>query len=276
LTPKLDFDIIYKMKSSQPDQKDFKDLVNLMSKLRAKDGCPWDRSQTHNSLLPYLIEETYEVVEAIQSKDYEKLKEELGDLLLQIVFHSQIAEEKDKFDVYGVIRRINYKLRQRHPHIFENRKKISKREVIQNWEHIKLAQKKDKRLLSGLPKKLPSLLRAYRLQEKVARLNFDWKNAAEVLPKVKEELEELEKALNTKNKRKIEEEMGDILFSWVNLSRHLNINPELALNKTIDKFICRFNYIEKILSQKGIGFDQTDLPLLDSLWEKAKQKQRGK
>ncbi|HEX9917152.1 MAG TPA: nucleoside triphosphate pyrophosphohydrolase [candidate division Zixibacteria bacterium] len=264
------------MEKRRGHQEYFKELVSLMAMLRGKNGCPWDRSQTHNTLLPYLIEETYEVVEAVQSKDYERLKEELGDLLLQIVFHSQIAKEKNRFDVYEVARQINLKLRQRHPHIFENKKKISKQEVIQNWEHIKLSQKKDKGVLSGLPRQLPGLLRAYRLQEKVGRLNFDWKNAADVLPKLKEELGEFEKAFKTKNKRKMEEEMGDILFSWVNLCRHLNINPELALGKTVDKFIRRFNYIEKALAKKRIGFDQADLPFLDSLWEKAKKRKNRK
>lgn len=264
------------MNKNKPNQRAFKKLIDLMTKLRGKDGCPWDRSQTHNSLLPYLIEEAYEVVEAVQSRKNEKLKEELGDLLLQIVFHSQIAEEKGKFDIYEVIEHINSKLRKRHPHIFKTKKKISKKEVLNNWEHIKSAQNKGKSVLSGLPKQLPALLRAYRLGEKVGRLNFDWKDAKDVLPKIKEELEEFEKALKSRNKRKTEEEIGDILFSWVNLSRHLNINSELALNRTIDKFIRRFKLMEKMLKQKKIRFDQADLPFLDSLWEKAKRRQRVK
>jgi len=249
----------------------FQKLVDLMAKLRAKNGCPWDRCQSHKSLLPYLIEETYEVVEAIKSRKHHKLKEELGDLLLQIVFHSQIAKDKGEFDIYQVIEQIDNKLRQRHPHIFQIRKKISKRKVIENWEHIKLAQNKSQGILSGLPKTLPALLRAYRLGEKVSRVNFDWKKPKDVLPKIKEELSEFEKALKSKNKRKVEEELGDILFSWVNLSRHLKIDPELALTKAIDKFITRFNHIEKALVRKKIGFAQTDLPLLDGLWERAKR-----
>ena len=264
------------MTKAKQNQKDFQKLVDLIAKLRAKDGCPWDRSQTHTSLIPYVIEETYEVVEAIKSKKHHKLKEELGDLLLQIIFHSQIAKEKGEFDIYQVIEQINHKLKQRHPHIFKVKEKISKQKVIENWEHIKLAQNKSRGILSGLPKTLPALLRAYRLGEKVSRVNFDWKKPKDVLPKIKEELSEFEQALKTKNKRKIEEELGDIFFSWVNLSRHLNIDPELALTKAIDKFIARFNRIEKTLIQKKIGFDQTDLPFLDSLWEKAKHKQKGK
>ncbi len=251
-------------------------MVDLLATLRAKDGCPWDRSQTHKSLLPYLIEETYEVVEAIQSTKHERLKEELGDLLLQIVFHSQIAKERNRFDVYDVIGEINCKLKKRHPHIFQNKRKISKQKVIENWEHIKLASGKNKGVLTGLPKQLPGLLRAYRLQEKVARMNFDWKKSSDILPKIREELWEFEKAFQTGNKRKMEEEIGDVLFSWVNLCRHLNINPELALNGTINKFIRRFNYIEKALSAKGIRFGQADLPLLDELWDKAKRRAQGK
>ena len=251
----------------------FSDLIKLMSTLRSKEGCPWDREQTHRSLLPYLIEEAYEVLDTIELGDDERLKEELGDLLLQIVFHAQIAEERKKFDLYEVIEHLNAKLKARHPHVFGKKKASSSEEVLRNWEHIKLstAKRGNKSILSGIPRHLPALLKAYRVQEKVARVDFDWKNAEEVFSKIEEEIGELKIACQKKKKpQEIEEEMGDILFSWVNLCRHLKINPEFALRITIDKFVKRFNYIEKELKRKKIPLKEAGLPLLDSLWEEAK------
>jgi tetrapyrrole methylase family protein/MazG family protein len=256
----------------------FTGLIRLMSKLRSKEGCPWDREQTHQSLLPYLIEEAYEVLDTIELGDDERLKEELGDLLLQIVFHAQIAEERKMFDIYEVIEHLNAKLKARHPHVFGKKKASSSEEVLRNWEHIKLstAKGKNKSILSGIPRHLPALLKAYRVQEKVSRVDFDWKNAEEVFSKIEEEIGELKRA-SKKNMKlgKIEEEMGDILFSWVNLCRHLKINPEFALRKTIDKFVARFNYIEKQLKRKKIPLKEAGLPLLDSLWEEAKKIKRS-
>ena len=259
----------------------FPDLIKLMSELRSKKGCPWDREQTHKSLLPYLIEEAYEVLDTIQMGDDEKLKEELGDLLLQIVFHAQIAKQRRKFDIYEVIGHLIDKLKARHPHVFGKKKATSSEEVLKNWEHIKLSttRGKDRSVLSGIPHHLPALLKAYRVQEKVARFDFDWKSADEVFPKIEEEIDELKRATRNwkscqrrgKKMKKIEEEMGDILFSWVNLSRHLNVNPEFALRKTIDKFVKRFGYVEKQLKRKKIPLKEAGLPLMDSLWEKAKR-----
>ncbi len=260
----------------------FPALLNLMRKLRSDDGCPWDREQTHQSLLPYLIEEAYEVIDTIELEDDERFKEELGDLLLQIVFHAQIAEEEGRFDIYEVIRHLCDKLKARHPHVFGKRKVTSKKDVLKNWEHIKLStvREKNKSVLSGIPRHLPALLKAYRVQEKVARFDFDWKGPEEVFSKIEEEIDELKKALRsekTKMKKgrskpaKIEGEMGDILFSWVNLCRHLNINPEFALRRTIDKFVKRFNYIEKELKRKKIPLKKAGLSLLDSLWEQSKR-----
>jgi tetrapyrrole methylase family protein/MazG family protein len=246
----------------------------LMAKLRSKNGCPWDREQTHKSLLPYLIEEAYEVVDTIEAGDDEKLKEELGDLLLQIIFHAQIAQEDGKFDVQEVIDYLNDKLKARHPHVFGRKKAISSEEVLRNWEHIKLSTKKDKdkSVLSGIPRHLPALLKAYRVQEKVSRVDFDWKNTEDVFSKIEEEIDELKKASIKKMKKsRVEDEMGDILFSWVNLARHLKINPEFALRRTIDKFVKRFNYIERELKKKKIPLKEAGLPLLDSLWEEAKK-----
>lgn len=253
----------------------FPDLIRLMSRLRSKKGCPWDREQTHKSLLPYLIEEAYEVLDTIEMGNDERLKEELGDLLLQIVFHAQIAKERRKFDIYEVIEHLSGKLKERHPHVFGKRKASSSAEVLKNWEHIKLSttRGKDRSVLSGIPRHLPALLKAYRVQEKVARFDFDWKNAQEVLSKIEEEMDELKRAASKKRikQAEIEEEMGDILFSWVNLCRHQNINPEFALRKTIDKFVKRFNYVEKQLKRKRIPLKRAGLPLLDSLWEEAKR-----
>jgi len=262
----------------------FPDLIKLMSRLRSKKGCPWDREQTHKSLLPYLIEEAYEVLDTIETGDDDKLKEELGDLLLQIVFHAQIARERKEFDIYDVIELLNKKLRARHPHVFRTKKPVSTEQVLKNWEHIKLStdpQKpnssgsRSKSVLSGIPRHLPALLKAYRVQEKVARFDFDWKNAQEVFSKIEEEIDELKRASRKKRmkQKEIEDEMGDILFSWVNLCRHQNINPEFALIKTIDKFVRRFNYIEKQLRRKKIPLKRAGLPLLDSLWEEAKRHQ---
>jgi tetrapyrrole methylase family protein/MazG family protein len=253
----------------------FADLIRLMSKLRSKNGCPWDREQTHRSLLPYLIEESYEVVDTIEAGEDEKLKEELGDLLLQIVFHAQIAKERRKFDIRGVIEHLVKKLKVRHPHVFGKKKTVSSEEVLKNWEHIKLRADgtKTKTVLSGIPRHLPALLKAYRVQEKVARFDFDWENARQVFSKIQEETDELKSALGRAKPRpdEIEDEMGDILFSWVNLSRHLGINPEFALRRTIDKFVRRFNYVEKELKKRKITLKEAGLPLMDSLWEEAKR-----
>lgn len=252
----------------------FNDLIKLMSKLRSTHGCPWDRIQTHKSLLPYLIEESYEVLDTIQAKDDQRLKEELGDLLLQVIFHAQIAKERKKFDIYEVIENLHHKLIERHPHVFKEKRKIVAEEVLRNWEHIKLAASnaKNKSVLSGLPRHLPALLKAYRLQEKVARFEFDWEKTDDVFLKVEEEIKELKKAYRKRKKEDIEEELGDILFSWVNLCRHLKINPEFALRKTTDKFVKRFNYIERRLKEKKQPLHKAGLALLDSLWEEAKKR----
>ncbi len=253
----------------------FADLIGLMTRLRSKNGCPWDREQTHKSLLPYLIEESYEVLDTIEAGDDERLKEELGDLLLQIVFHAQIARERRKFDIRGVIEHLVKKLKTRHPHVFGKKRAASTEEVLKDWEHIKLRAEgaKTRTVLSGVPRHLPALLKAYRVQEKVARFDFDWENAQEVFSKIQEETDELKSALGRTRPRpdEIEEEMGDILFSWVNLSRHLRINPEFALRRTIDKFVRRFNYVERELKKRKITLKEAGLPLMDSLWEEFKR-----
>jgi tetrapyrrole methylase family protein/MazG family protein len=254
--------------------KNFLNLLKIMEKLRSPHGCPWDRAQTHKSLLPYLIEEAYEVLDSLEAKDYQKFKEELGDLLLQIIFHSQIASERKKFDINDVILVLTQKLRQRHPHVFKKKKKLTPQEVINNWEHIKI-KTENRSVLSGLPKDLPALLKAYRVGEKVARFGFDWHKTADIFEKIEEELNELKGVFHSrkdKKKKLTEQEMGDVLFCLVNLSRHLKINPESALRQTIQKFVKRFNYIEKQLSQKGKSLHKATLKEMDLLWEEAKKK----
>ncbi len=253
------------------DSKSFSRLVSLMKKLRSKSGCPWDSAQTHRSLLPYLIEEAYEVLDSVEKKDDSKLKEELGDLLLQIIFHAEIAREAKKFDIYEVVDGLSAKLVQRHPHVFKKRRKLSPDQVLRNWEHIKLATSDQKSVLSGIPSGLPALLKAFRVGEKVGRYGFDWQRKEDIFPKLKEELDEFKQAYSARNRREIEEELGDIFFTLVNLSRHLKINPELALRRTVEKFIRRFNYMEKELSRKNKSLRRTSLKKLDYLWEKSKK-----
>jgi len=240
-----------------------------MARLRSGKGCPWDRLQTHKSLLPYLLEESYEVLDSVEAKDDKKLKEELGDLLLQIVFHSQIARERKKFDVYEVIEGLIKKLVERHPHVFKAKKKISSEQVIKKWEHIKM-QNENRKILSGIPKTLPALLKAYRVQEKVGRVGFDWKEKDDILLKLEEELEEFKNIYKKKKSKLKEEEIGDIFFTLVNLSRRLNINPEFALRRTIKKFVTRFDYVERELNKKGKSLEKATLKEMDALWEKAK------
>jgi len=252
------------------DSESFNQLVSLMSLLRSIKGCPWDRAQTHSSLLPYLLEEAYEVLDSVEKKDDLKFKEELGDLLLQIIFHSEIAREEKRFDIFKVIDNLRVKLIQRHPHVFKKRKKLSPDQVIKNWEHIKLATSSNESVLSGIPETFPALLKAYRVGEKVGRYGFDWQRSEDILPKLNEELNEFKKAYRSKNKKKIEDELGDILFTLVNLSRHLKINPELALRRTVKKFMKRFNFIEEELSRSKKSLKETSLKELDFLWEKSK------
>ena len=201
----------------------FKDLVEIMKKLRSPEGCPWDREQTHESLLPYLIEETYEVIDAVKKGDDEELKEELGDLLLQVVFHSQIARERGAFDIGDVIDSITRKLIYRHPHVFGNRNDIRTAEdVNREWEKLKQKEGKVKEsILDGIPDSMPSLERAYKLQKKAAKVGFDWESFEGIKEKLLEELSEIEGELRKKNRKKLEEEVGDLLFMAVNLARFL-------------------------------------------------------
>jgi len=256
----------------------FVGLVEIMARLRGEGGCPWDREQTPETIKPYLIEETYEVLEAIDEQDPEKLKEELGDLMLQVVFHARMAEETGAFAIGDVLAAINDKLVRRHPHVFGDRKAETAQEVLFNWEQIKQTERRREKgqasLLDGVPREMPALLRAHRLQEKASRVGFDWKEAQEVFRKVEEELAELRAAMEGQAADRVEAELGDLLFALVNLSRFLAVNPEEALRKTIARFIARFRYIEEELARRGRSLRQATLEEMDALWAEAKERGR--
>ena len=254
--------------------KPFYKLVKVMEKLRAENGCPWDRKQTHETLKPYLIEETYEVISAIDSGNDEELKEELGDLLLQVVFHAQLAKEERRFDIDDVAETIVEKLIRRHPHVFGNVKVSNSDEVLQNWEKIKKAEGKES-IFDGVPKGLPALLKARRVQEKAKRVGFDWNNIDGTLDKVKEEFNELSAAIEKRDKSSISEEFGDLLFSLVNVSRFLDIDAEDSLRQTIEKFMNRFRNMEKIVkNREKKELDSYSLEELDKFWEEVKREEK--
>lgn len=255
--------------------KDFQDLLEIMDKLRSEEGCLWDREQTHESLKRYLIEECYEVLEAIDEQDEEKIIEELGDVLLQVVFHSQIGKEDGYFNINDVITAICNKLVNRHPHVFKNTMVENSVEVLTNWDKIKDEEKgfdTYTESIKHIAKNLPALIRAEKVQRKAAKVGFDWDNVQPAMDKVIEELNEIKDVYKSQNKEKIIEEIGDLIFSSVNIARLLDIDPELALNYTIDKFINRFEYIEKSSLQMGKKLDEMSLNEMDKLWEQSKTK----
>lgn len=239
----------------------FNELIKIVKKLRAPGGCDWDREQTHKSLIPYLLEETHEVIESIEDNDYDALKEELGDLMLHVIFQVDLASDKNKFFIDDVLDGINRKLVNRHLHIFSKDKNHKK----ESWEKTKKKEKKRDSVLDGVPKSLPALLQSRRIQEKAASVGFDWDNNKKVLDKVDEEILELKEAI-IKNDG-IDEELGDVLFSLVNLSRHLDIEPESSLKKSTIKFIKRFKEIEKEVDIEKLTLDE-----LDEIWNINKQK----
>ncbi|BDU51491.1 nucleoside triphosphate pyrophosphohydrolase [Haliovirga abyssi] len=256
---------VHKLK--QKNNKSFETLIEIMEILRGPGVCPWDQEQTIESLKPYLIEETYEVLEAMSEEDH-KLKDELGDLLLQIVFQSQIKKEINSFDVYDVIEAINEKLIRRHPHIFGNVKVKDSEEVLVNWDRIKKEEKSHKNrksALDGIPKNLPSILKAYKIQHKAAKVGFDWENLEGALEKMDEEIEELKVEHKNQDKEKFENELGDVMFSLINVARLAKIDPDEALRKTIKKFTKRFRYIED-----NTDIEKADLEAMEKLWEEAK------
>ncbi len=254
--------------------RSFQELVEIMRRLRSPDGCPWDREQTTKSLLPYLIEETYEAVDAGDTLDYDRLKEELGDILLHIIFQAEIAEETGAFDITDVIEVITRKMIDRHPHVFDNRKELTPDQVKQNWEVLKLKNRqagdRPKTVLGGVPNSMPALLKAYRVQEKAAQFGFDWERIEDVLAKIDEELGEFREALADENREKIREELGDLIFSLVNFARHIEAEPESCLNATIRKFTDRFDKMEQALLTRGLSLKAATLEEMEEEWQRAK------
>jgi len=259
----------------------FDQLIGLMARLRAPDGCPWDRKQTHESLKPYLIEEAYEVLEAIDAKNPTELREELGDLLLQVLFHAEIGREEGRLTLDEIMQHLADKLVRRHPHVFDKPTGSTPRnaeEVYARWEQIK----KDERqqtgdpasALDGVPKTLPALLRAYQIQARASRVGFDWAQEKPVFEKVKEEMQELQEARTARNQPETEAEFGDLLFALVNLARFMKVNPEEALRKATNRFIDRFHYIEDHARRDGRTLSDMTLSEMDVLWEQAKAKER--
>ena len=249
----------------------FEKLVRIVKTLRSDDGCPWDREQTHDSLLPYFLEEAYEVMEAVDSENWGALSEELGDMLLHVLFQADIAEQDSEFKLEKVIDQVSKKLVRRHPHVFGDKKADRPFHAKQNWEAAKQAEKNRESRLDGVPVTLPALVRAQRLQEKAAYVGFDWKETDQVWNKVHEELEELKDAESTGVRKHIEEEVGDLFFALVNLCRFLNVPAEDALRKGNQKFTRRFQAVEKELKQRGTNLEETSLTEMDEIWNSQKE-----
>lgn len=271
----------------------FEDLVELQIRLLAPNGCPWDREQTHESLRTYLIEEAYEVLDALESGDPDKFAEELGDLLLQIIFHSQLASQDGRFNVGDVIERVHTKMVRRHPHVFGKDRADSSAQVLKNWEQLKAEERRQDRaarglndadasddksasLLSGIPRTLPAVMEAYQLTRRASRVGFDWPNIAGVLEKLREEIHELEAEITNGNGAKIESEAGDLLFSVVNVVRFLKLDPEIALKKANRKFIERFSDMETSAESARKKLAEMNATELDDLWNSAKTRQSSK
>jgi MazG family protein len=280
-------------KSKRANQKQltpgqwFEKLVAVQARLRAPNGCPWDREQTHQSLRTYLIEEAYEVLEALESGNDARFAEEMGDLLLQIVFHSQIAREEGRFTVAEVIREIHDKMIRRHPHVFGETYAKDSAEVLRNWEQIKAEERrssdskvdsktgegvpKQTSLLDGVSHALPATLESFQLSRKASRIGFDWEDSSGVFEKMQEETDELKKALGEQDQLKMEEELGDLLFAAVNLSRFLQVDPEIALKKANAKFSRRFRTMEKLARKNGREFKDLPREQMEAFWNAAKK-----
>jgi len=251
----------------------FDRAMGIMRRLRGPGGCPWDAEQSHDSLKRYLIEECYEVIEAIDKQDDALLKEELGDLLLQPLFHAAIAEERGAFTINDVLDTLAGKLVRRHPHVFGDQEIKTSDEQVANWEKIKKEEKGEERksALSGIPPHMPALMTAQKITEKAARVGFDWEHADQVYAKVLEELHELEETMTARDQERMEAELGDLLFAIVNLGRFLSVNPEEALRKTISRFTSRFGHVEETLHSQGIQLKDASLEEMDRLWNEAKE-----
>jgi len=259
-------------KSLVPDKdlKPFDRLVAVMDILRSPGGCAWDRKQTHESLLPYLIEEAYEVVEAVEAGDYDGLREELGDLLCQVVFHAQLAKESGRFSIDDSVTAIVDKLIARHPHVFGERQDLSPGQVRDQWEQNKVESGEKKAVLSGVPKSMPALTMAFRVGEKAGGVGFDWQDAEDVLEKLNEEIAEIRAAIKNRDQAGVTEEIGDLLFATASLARKLEVDPEGALKKALDKFSQRFARLEDRVSNSGRRFKDFTLKELENVWQSIK------
>jgi tetrapyrrole methylase family protein / MazG family protein len=263
---------------------DIQKLVDLVERLRGENGCPWDREQTRESLKPMLIEEAYEVLEALDGASPAELKEELGDLLFQVVFHAQIAQENGEFQLADIIDRLHEKMVRRHPHVFAGADLKTSDDVLKSWEDIKAAEKgtqssarpdSERSLLDGIPPKLPALHQAFQMTAKASRVGFDWPRIEEVFQKLQEETTELMEAKNQGDPERIASEVGDLLFVAVNVARFLGVDPETALRRSNNKFNRRFRYVETAIKQQGREMRNATLVEMDALWEEAKQLEKG-
>jgi len=254
---------------------EFNRLVKIVRDLRNPNGgCPWDLKQTHKSLIANFVEELYETVEAIEDENPKNLKEELGDLILHIVMQAEIASEEEKFDINDVLKGISDKLVHRHPHVFGDVKMSNAKEVKDNWEKIKLKEKKRESVLEGIPHAMPALIVAHRIQEKAASIGFDWNHEKYAMQKLDEEIKEFEEAYKNNDKLSMEDEIGDVLFSVVNITRKLNIDAETALRGTIKKFESRFRKVEKYFNDNNIDMKKVTLEKLDEVWDIAKKEEK--
>jgi tetrapyrrole methylase family protein / MazG family protein len=248
---------------------EFLRLLDIIAALRGPGGCPWDKKQDHESMTPYLLEETYEVCESIRLGDLNGLREELGDLLFQIVFHARLAEEHGAFSMRDVMNGISEKLVRRHPNVFGEVQIVTPEEQVLNWEKIKRAEGKQS-ALDGVPKAAPALLRAFRIQQKAAAVGFDWEHRGQVWDKVREEIEELDEVIESGDQPRIQEEFGDLMFALVNLSRFIKVHPEETLNHAVEKFILRFQKVETVLKDRGTPMENCTLAQMDRVWDEIK------
>jgi len=260
------------MKQEEKAGKKFEQLVQILETLRSDRGCPWDKEQDVKSITNYFLEEVYEAVEAISVNDMKALAEELGDVLMEVVFLAQIYKEDNKFSINEVLDGINQKMIRRHPHVFGPERKETSREVVDEWLRGKKEEKERKSLFDGFPNSTPSLLAAFQIGLRVSHYGFDWNQPREALQKVKEEVDELEKVIEAQDKGELSREMGDVFFSLANVSRLLGLNPEIALRQANKKFIKRFKYIEKKLKEEKKELGQVSLEEMDEIWEEAKEK----
>jgi MazG family protein len=264
------------MKNDSTAGEKFQQLVSLMARLRAPGGCPWDREQTFDTIKPYTLEETYEVLDAIDRRDWDGLAEELGDFLLQAVFYAEMAAEEDRFSIGDALDAINAKLIRRHPHVFGEGTALTPGDVKRIWGEVKAAEKAAKSekpagLLDGVPRALPALVEAQQIASRAAGVGFDWENPDQVLDKLHEELGEFAEARRNASQPELEDELGDLLFVLVNLARFVKVDPEQALRKTNAKFRRRFGYIEQKLAERGTKIEDSNIQEMEALWQEAKR-----